>query len=55
MTHKDPVCGMDVDADTEHQSEHDGRRYYFCSADCKETFKRTPQQYAGNGWSREVH
>lgn len=55
MTHKDPVCGMDVDETTEHQSSYNGRNHYFCSADCKETFDKMPQQYVGDGGSREVH
>lgn len=55
MAHRDPVCGMEVDESTPHQATHEERRYYFCSADCKEAFKKTPQQYAGGGGSREVH
>ena len=55
MAHRDPVCGMNVDDDTPHQTMFEDERYYFCSADCKEAFEKTPQQYTGGGGSREVH
>lgn len=55
MAHRDPVCGMNVDADTPHQSTYEGQRYYFCSPDCKQAFEKSPQQYAGGGGSGEVH
>lgn len=55
MTHKDPVCGMEVDESTEYQSTHEGRNHYFCSEDCQEKFDEMPQQYAGIAGSREVH
>ena len=43
---KDPVCGMTVDekkaaATTSYQ----GRTYYFCSAGCKVTFEKAPEQF----------
>ena len=45
--HRDPVCGMDVDeknaADT---SRFDGKKYYFCSKDCKDKFDLQPERYA---------
>jgi Cu+-exporting ATPase len=44
---KDVVCGMGVDpvkaADT---SEHEGKRYYFCSKECKDRFEANPGQFA---------
>ena len=55
MAHRDPVCGMNVDEDTPHQSTYEGQPYYFCSAGCKEAFEKAPQQYTGGGGSREVH
>ena len=55
MTHRDPVCEMNVEDDTPHQTEHNGERYYFCSAGCKEAFENAPQQYTGGGGSGEVH
>ena len=42
---KDPVCGMAVTDQSEHQAEHVGKRYYFCSAGCKTKFKANPAQY----------
>lgn len=45
-SHRDPVCGMDVDP--EHAAgvvEHDGRIYYFCSPSCIEKFKAEPKRY----------
>jgi Cu+-exporting ATPase len=45
-TVKDPVCGMDVDPHTaKHQSEHEGRPYYFCSGGCKTKFEADPEKY----------
>ncbi|HYK87895.1 MAG TPA: YHS domain-containing protein [Acidobacteriota bacterium] len=42
----DPVCGMEVDAEsTVGSSEYGGRTYYFCSEDCKEAFDAVPGQY----------
>jgi trehalose synthase len=36
---QDPVCGLVLDADEESPSiEEDGRRYSFCSDDCRRTF-----------------
>jgi Cu+-exporting ATPase len=45
-TVKDPVCGMQVDDKTaKHQSNYQGKTYFFCSADCKRKFDQNPQQY----------
>ena len=41
----DPVCGMRVSEDSAHQADHDGRRYYFCSAGCRSRFVADPQRY----------
>ncbi len=44
----DPICGMDVEAtDLRHRAEFRGATYGFCSAHCRATFEREPQQYAG--------
>ena len=49
-THRDPVCGMQVDeGSAAGSSEHEGRTYYFCSAGCKEKFDGDPQRYADAG------
>lgn len=55
MTHHDPVCGMDVEANTPHQSTHEGQRYYFCSAGCKAAFELKPEQFTDKKGSGEVH
>ncbi len=48
---KDPVCGMSVNPDQAtaagFTAEVDGKRYFFCSADCKEQFTQEPQRYLG--------
>ena len=45
---KDPVCGMDINADTAAgQSEHKGTTYYFCGAKCEQKFAANPEQYVG--------
>ena len=46
---KDPVCGMNVTAQSEHHVEHAGRPYYFCSAKCLSKFVAEPARYAGEG------
>jgi P-type Cu+ transporter len=42
---KDPVCGMDVSADSKHHTQHDGTDYYFCSAGCATKFSTDPNKY----------
>lgn len=43
---KDPVCGMMVDEKTTSLvSEHDGKKFYFCSSACKASFNRDPHRY----------
>jgi Cu+-exporting ATPase len=44
---RDPVCGMTVDpASTPHHADHAGRRWYFCSARCRERFVADPQRHS---------
>ncbi len=44
---KDPVCDMEVaEATTQHTTTHQGKTYYFCSADCKKAFDLEPDKYA---------
>ena len=52
---KDPVsgicciCGMDVDENTtKWTSKHEGKNYYFCTADDKTKFDQDPSRYAKN-------
>jgi Cu+-exporting ATPase len=42
---KDPVCGMPVTAQSDHQLAHGGQVYYFCSAHCKAKFSANPSQF----------
>ncbi len=35
-----PICGMDVDETTPHQSHQHGQTTYFCSAGCQKQFER---------------
>jgi Cu+-exporting ATPase len=49
--YSDPVCGMsteDADAFTRH--EHEGKDYYFCSANCLEKFKKNPGEFLGKNY-----
>ena len=40
------VCGADVHKDDEPvRAEHDGETYYFDSADCREQFEESPEEY----------
>jgi Cu+-exporting ATPase len=42
----DPICKMDVEtASAELYSDYEGKRYYFCSPNCKQTFDANPEQY----------
>ena len=46
---KDPVCGMMIEEkDAVATSDYEGKRYYFCSKDCKIEFDASPEDYAGN-------
>ncbi|MBX3295676.1 MAG: YHS domain-containing protein [Acidobacteria bacterium] len=45
-THKDPVCGMQVEeTEAAAQAEHEGTTYYFCSPACKDKFEARPYDY----------
>ncbi len=42
----DPVCGMNVREEAaKGVSDHDGKRYYFCSTACKKKFDADPEKY----------
>ena len=42
----DPVCGMKVNpATAKFTYEHEAKKYYFCSAGCREKFKTAPQKF----------
>jgi len=43
---KDPVCQMTVDPKTaSEKADYQGKTYYFCSRDDKETFVKNPTKY----------
>lgn len=41
----DPVCGMEVSADSEHRTEHEGETRRFCSSHCLAKFQKDPERY----------
>ena len=44
---RDPICNMIVDtAKAKHISDYRGRKVYFCSAGCKQSFDCQPEKYA---------
>ena len=43
--HKDPVCGMNVNEQSQHQIEHAGTHYYFCCASCLKKFEANPTSW----------
>ncbi len=44
---KDPVCGMNVDENNaQYHTQYGGKKYSFCSQDCKTKFEKQPEQYA---------
>ena len=52
---KDPVCGMGVTEQSHHSTEHEGNRYYFCSAKCKARFVEAPQKFLSTPISESTH
>jgi P-type Cu+ transporter len=51
----DPVCGMTVDpAAAEHQSEHAGQTYHFCSSGCRRRFEADPVRYVTASLSKSA-
>ncbi|MGA2644546.1 MAG: YHS domain-containing protein [Candidatus Sulfotelmatobacter sp.] len=43
---KDPVCGMSVDERSEFHTQFEGKKYFFCSEDCRKQFEAEPDEYA---------
>ena len=42
----DPVCGMKVDEkESGIHSQFAGRKYSFCSEDCRQEFEAEPEEY----------
>ena len=52
----DPVCGMSIESEKAHASEtHQGRSYYFCSAQCQRSFKAEPEKFAAKAGGEAGH
>ena len=45
----DPVCGMQVDTASAKSSVYQGKVYFFCSAEHRDTFEANPAKYATKG------
>lgn len=43
---EDPVCGMEV-VKASATATHEGKKYYFCTAACKDKFVKNPEHYVG--------
>jgi len=42
----DPVCGMKVDEKkSEFSTQFAGKRYFFCSENCKQEFEADPDEF----------
>jgi Cu+-exporting ATPase len=42
----DPVCGIKVETkNNEFQTQFAGRKYYFCSDECRQEFEADPAEY----------
>jgi YHS domain-containing protein len=42
----DPVCGIRVDeSKAEYQTQFAGRKYFFCSEECRKEFEADPSDY----------
>ena len=51
----DPVCGMEVDAETSQLSlEHDGETYWFCGKGCLLDFRDDPAAYLADEGPRPM-
>ncbi len=43
---KDPVCGMDVETKAALKESAGWKSYYFCSEECRETYKKNPGSFS---------
>ena len=41
----DPVCGMTIDDKPEFQTMFAGKKYSFCSEECRREFEERPEEY----------
>ncbi len=52
--HRDPVCGMRVDATSVFRFEHHGEVVFFCSAGCRQKFAADPARYTGESGAQRA-
>ncbi len=45
VSHKDPVCGMEVAPEQGYGKVYEGQLYRFCSRSCLDKFDAEPQRY----------
>jgi Cu+-exporting ATPase len=43
--YKDIVCRKWLTKETKNVAEREGKKYYFCSIQCKEKFEKDPEKY----------
>ena len=43
---KDVICGMKVKESSEFHSDFQGKKFYFCSAQCKVEFDKNPLKHS---------
>jgi YHS domain-containing protein len=41
----DPVCGMKVEEKSRFQTQFAGKKYFFCSDECRKEFEAAPDEY----------
>lgn len=41
----DRVCGMDVDEQADERVRFRGRFYHFCSRECRDEFRASPEEF----------
>lgn len=47
-TVSDLVCGMKIEQAEAYRYKHKDKKYYFCSYNCKNTFKMNPEKFISN-------
>ncbi len=51
---KDPVCGMEVNDNSEYHHDYQGEQYIFCSEHCLHKFEKEPTQYINKNIEEDV-
>jgi P-type Cu+ transporter len=41
----DPVCGMKVEEKSTFQTQFAGKKYFFCSEECRKEFEADPDEF----------